>query len=136
MEYLLNEEEINYININFRWAEQNVDKGGYDYSLHNREEYEVFAEYIEEEFLDDIVDYTKDYYIIRVDFENTNLSIAIKTNEVNRIREIMTKMRVEDQDYYYREDKEIYETVTKEVIAQTVAVEQITSNEESIEIVE
>ena len=97
MEYLLDEEEINYIDIDFRWADQNVDKGGYDYHFYNEFECEEFAEYIEDEFLDDKVDYKKDYYVIRVEFERSNLSIAIKTNEVNRIREIIAKMRVEDQ---------------------------------------
>ena len=137
MAYLLDEEDINYIDIDFRWADQTVDKGGYDYHIYSEEECENFAEYIEEEFLDDKVDYTKDYYVIRVEFENSNLSIAIKTNEVQRIREIMAKMRIEDQDYYYRMEKEIYETVTTEEITEpTVVVEPAVVNDEVFEIVE
>lgn len=136
MEYLLDEEDINYIDIDFRWADQTVDKGGYDYHIYNEEECEDFAEYIEEEFLDDKVDYKKDYYVIRVEFENTNLSIAIKTNEVQRIRKIMAKMRVEDQDYYYRTEKEIYEMATEEVTEPMVFVEPAVTNDEVIEIVE
>ena len=136
MEYLLDEEDINYIDIDFRWADQTVDKGGYDYHIYSEEECEDFAEYIEEEFLDDKVDYKKDYYLIRVEFENTNLSIAIKTNEVQRIREIMAKMRVEDQDYYYRTEKEIYEMTTEEVTEPMVFVEPAVTNDEVIEIVE
>lgn len=137
MAYLLDEEDINYIDIDFRWADQTVDKGGYDYHIYSEEECEDFAEYIEEEFLDDKVDYKKDYYVIRVEFENSNLSIAIKTNEVQRIREIMAKMRIEDQDYYYRMEKEIYETVTaEEITVPTVVVEPAVVNDEVFEIVE
>ncbi len=137
MAYLLDEEDINYIDIDFRWADQTADKGGYDYHIYSEEECEEFAEYIEEEFLDDKVDYAKDYYVIRVEFENSNLSIAIKTNEVERIREIMAKMRIEDQYYYYyREEKEIYETVTEEATEPTVFVESVVVNDEVFEIVE
>ena len=60
MSYLLDEEDINYIDIDFRWADQTVDKGGYDYHIYSEEECEDFAEYIEEEFWDDKVDYKKD----------------------------------------------------------------------------
>jgi hypothetical protein len=129
-------EDINYIDVDFRWANQTVDKGGYDYHMYSEEECEDFAEYIEEEFLDDKVDYKKDYYVIRVEFENSNLSIAIKTNEVDRIREIMAEMKIIDQDYYYRTEKEIYETVTEEITEPTVFVEPAVVNDEVFEIVE
>jgi hypothetical protein len=136
MAYLLDEEDINYIDVDFRWADQNVDRGGYDSHLYNEEECEEFADYIEEEFLDDKVDYTQDYYVIRVEFENSNLSIAIKTNDVVRIREIMAEMKIIDQDYYYRTEKEIYETVTEEITEPTVFFEPAVVNDEGFEIVE
>lgn len=131
--YLLDEEDICNIEIDFQSENQKFDKGGYDYYIYSEEECEDFAEYIEDEFLDDIVDYKKDYYIIRIEFERRNLAVAIKTNEVDRIREIMGKMRISDS-YDYYPDKEIYETVTTEAVEVTEIVDDSTM--EVIEIVE